>query len=409
LVLPVEGDLEGQWGNVVNESLTSLVDSAVAGSANVSMTDANYTLTVINGIADESRQMFINLSGTLTATRNVICPAVSKLYFVYNSTSQSIVFKTSAGSGITVATMGRMALYCNGVDVVPAFDDLPAGTQIAGADITTISGTQTLTNKTISADDNTLSGIAASSFVLSNASGNLDGSAAQKVIPAGVVVGTTDTQALTNKTLSIDSNTVSGVAASSFVLSNASGNLDGSAAQKVIPAGVVVGTTDTQALTNKTISADSNTLSGIAASSFVLSNASGNIDGSVAQKVIPAGVVVGTTDTQTLTNKVYQASKEVRSVIPASAIDLSLGNYYTKTISATTTFTVSNVPATGTASAFVLELTNGGSATVNWWAGVKWAYGTAPVLTLSGVDVLAFYTFDEGTTWRAFLLAKDSK
>ena len=59
--------------------------------------------------------------------------------------------------------------------------------------------TQTLTNKTISADDNTLSGIAASSFVLSNASGNIDGSAAQKVIPSGVVVGTTDTQTLTNK------------------------------------------------------------------------------------------------------------------------------------------------------------------------------------------------------------------
>lgn len=61
--------------------------------------------------------------------------------------------------------------------------------------------TITLTNKTISVDSNTISGISASSFVLSNASGNLDGTVAQKVIPAGAVVGTTDTQTLTNKTL----------------------------------------------------------------------------------------------------------------------------------------------------------------------------------------------------------------
>lgn len=66
----------------------------------------------------------------------------------------------------------------------------------------TLNGTQTLTNKTISADNNTLSGIAASSFVLSNGSGNIDGAAAQKVIPAGVVLGDTDTQTVTNKTLS---------------------------------------------------------------------------------------------------------------------------------------------------------------------------------------------------------------
>ena len=65
----------------------------------------------------------------------------------------------------------------------------------------TAASTDTLTNKTISADSNTLSGIAASSFVLSNASGYIDGSAAAKVIAAGVVVGTTDSQTLTNKTL----------------------------------------------------------------------------------------------------------------------------------------------------------------------------------------------------------------
>jgi hypothetical protein len=61
---------------------------------------------------------------------------------------------------------------------------------------------QTLTNKTISVDNNTVSGIAASSFVLSNSSGNIDGVVAQKAIPTGAVVGTTDTQTLSNKTLS---------------------------------------------------------------------------------------------------------------------------------------------------------------------------------------------------------------
>jgi hypothetical protein len=70
--------------------------------------------------------------------------------------------------------------------------------------------TTTFTNKTISVDDNTISGVAASSFVLSNASGNLDGSASQKAIPSGAVVGTTDSQTLTNKTVALGSNTVSG-------------------------------------------------------------------------------------------------------------------------------------------------------------------------------------------------------
>jgi hypothetical protein len=70
------------------------------------------------------------------------------------------------------------------------------------------SSTVTITNKTISADNNTLSGIAASSFVLSNASGNIDGSAAQKAIPSGTVVGTTDSQTLSTKTIHGDVNTL---------------------------------------------------------------------------------------------------------------------------------------------------------------------------------------------------------
>lgn len=103
------------------------------------------------------------------------------------------------------------------------------------------------------------------------------------------------------------------------------------------------------------------------------------------------------------------AVREHKSAIAASAIDISLANYFTKTITATTTFTVSNVTTTGTVSSFILDLTNGGSQTINWWSGVKWASATAPTLTTSGRDVLGFFTHDGGTVWTGMLLTKDAR
>lgn len=100
--------------------------------------------------------------------------------------------------------------------------------------------------------------------------------------------------------------------------------------------------------------------------------------------------------------------KETKVAIAASNIDLSLGTWFTKTISGSTTFTVSNVPSTGTVGAFVLELTNPGSS-VTWWATIKWIGGTQPTWTGSGRDVLFFYTHDGGTTWNGFAVGKDVK
>lgn len=112
---------------------------------------------------------------------------------------------------------------------------------------------------------------------------------------------------------------------------------------------------------------------------------------------------------KTLTTPVLTGTCEVRVAMPANAIDLSAGNVFTKTISGATTLTVSNTPTTGNAASFLLELTNAGSAAITWFSGVKWAGGTAPTLTASGVDVLGFYSHDGGTTWRGMVLAKDSK
>lgn len=101
--------------------------------------------------------------------------------------------------------------------------------------------------------------------------------------------------------------------------------------------------------------------------------------------------------------------KETKVAMAANNIDLATGTVFSKTISGATTLTVSNVPATGLVGAFILNLTNGGSAAITWFSGVKWVSGTAPTLTSSGRDRVGFITEDGGTTWDGFVMGKDLK
>ena len=105
---------------------------------------------------------------------------------------------------------------------------------------------------------------------------------------------------------------------------------------------------------------------------------------------------------QLVTRPVLKDYAETKVAMAAHAVDLSLGNVQTYTLSGNQTLTFTNPPATGTSGSFTLILTNGGSATLTWPTSVDWAAATAPTLTASGVDVITFTTIDAGAIWYGF-------
>ena len=145
LALPTAGTESGTWGDTVNNGITTLIDTAISGTATVTMTAADYTLTTASGSTDEARAMFIKLTGSPGLARNVICPTVSKLYFVFNNTTGGFAqtFKTSAGTGISVPNGSYMALYCDGTNIVNAFNTV--GSLTIGSSGETNSGNYTFT------------------------------------------------------------------------------------------------------------------------------------------------------------------------------------------------------------------------------------------------------------------------
>jgi hypothetical protein len=134
LALPVTGELSGTWGDTVNDSITSLLDTAVAGTTNVS-SDSNVTLTTTTGASNQARQAILLFSGARTAIRTVTAPAQSKIYTVINATTGGFaVTLVGAGptTGVTIANGARTVVAWNGSDFVevssPSSIILPGGT-----------------------------------------------------------------------------------------------------------------------------------------------------------------------------------------------------------------------------------------------------------------------------------------
>ena len=127
--LPVTGELSGTWGDTVNNSITSLVESSIAGSATASVTSADWTLTTTGaGAANQARSAILIPTGTPGVSRNIIAPSSSKAYIVNNQSNAAVVVKGAATTGATVAAGTTALVAWNGADFVLVAQNLTNAT-----------------------------------------------------------------------------------------------------------------------------------------------------------------------------------------------------------------------------------------------------------------------------------------
>jgi len=135
--LIADGEQSGNWGGTTNTNLGTALEQAIVGYGTADFqSDGNLTLTLEDTNATQVARCFaLNVTSSLTpltATRNLIVPPIQKAYLIYNNTTgtpsgQSIVVKTSAGTGVTVRNGTYMLVYADGTNVVPQISRVNLG------------------------------------------------------------------------------------------------------------------------------------------------------------------------------------------------------------------------------------------------------------------------------------------
>ena len=116
------GEQSGVWGSTTNTNWT-LIEQAVAGVQTITMSNSNYTLTNLNGVSDEARNMVLVVQGTNSGIYQVIIPVNQpKMYVVSNQTagSYAITIGASSGSIVTIPNGVTAQVYTDGTNTYSA-------------------------------------------------------------------------------------------------------------------------------------------------------------------------------------------------------------------------------------------------------------------------------------------------
>lgn len=130
------GEQSGTWGQTTNTNLGTLIVDAITGLTSVTTNISPYTLTALDGTADQSRAAALQLNTSTGANFVVIVPTVTKLYAVENvNATWSVEVKTASGTGVTIPPLKSVLVRCDGTNVVEQIDHV-VGNFSVGTDFT---------------------------------------------------------------------------------------------------------------------------------------------------------------------------------------------------------------------------------------------------------------------------------
>jgi hypothetical protein len=115
-----DGENENTWGQIVNTQF-ELIEEAIAGKLDLVAAGTDITLVMSDGASHatlSARNMFLSVTGTLTANVAIVVPATAKMYVVQNATSGafSLSVKTSGGVAAVVPQDEIQIVVCDGTD-----------------------------------------------------------------------------------------------------------------------------------------------------------------------------------------------------------------------------------------------------------------------------------------------------
>jgi hypothetical protein len=340
------GEQSGTWGDTTNTNL-QIIDRLTNGVGNITLSGTTHTLTTSDGTLSDGHYKVLVFGGSPSGTNTVtVSPNdQDKLFFIKNSSGQSVIISQGSGANVTVPNGESAVIYCDG-----------AG---SGAAVVNLSATFDLTTFLTAA--NNLSDLASAVTALTNL--GLTATAAEINVLDGI---TADTAEL---------NIMDGVTSTTAELN------------------ILDGVTST--------TAELNILDGVTATTAELNyNDITTLGTSQASKVVTA-------DASNVITITGQTADSVGTV-SSGVVDLSTGNFFSDAPSANTTYSFTNPIASGSVSAFVLKVTPSALISLTWPASVVWNNGSAPNTTGSGeVDVFVFYTPDGGTTYYGFQAGDD--